>query len=146
MGLFSFDKRDDLPWLILGSSAAPQKRIKVANPVVELDGDEMTRIIWAWIKEMVGCLRRVFFSFDHYFSSLFFLTSMSTANIMIWVWKIAMRPMIKSLLNRHMRLNATMLELNVQRSHPMNNVWKVNSSFAKPNRLGSFSETLFFFW
>ncbi|CAF0726193.1 unnamed protein product [Didymodactylos carnosus] len=30
-----------------------QKRIKVANPVVELDGDEMTRIIWAWIKEML---------------------------------------------------------------------------------------------
>lgn len=29
------------------------QRIKVANPVVELDGDEMTRIIWAWIKEML---------------------------------------------------------------------------------------------
>jgi isocitrate dehydrogenase len=28
-----------------------QKRIDVANPVVELDGDEMTRIIWANIKE-----------------------------------------------------------------------------------------------
>ncbi|MEZ5757011.1 MAG: NADP-dependent isocitrate dehydrogenase [Emcibacteraceae bacterium] len=26
-------------------------KIKVDNPVVELDGDEMTRIIWAWIKE-----------------------------------------------------------------------------------------------
>ncbi len=26
-------------------------KIKVANPVVELDGDEMTRIIWAWIKD-----------------------------------------------------------------------------------------------
>ena len=38
---------------VQGSSAAPQTRIKVANPVVELDGDEMTRIIWAWIKEMV---------------------------------------------------------------------------------------------
>ncbi|RIK95601.1 MAG: NADP-dependent isocitrate dehydrogenase [Proteobacteria bacterium] len=25
-------------------------KIKVKNPVVELDGDEMTRIIWAWIK------------------------------------------------------------------------------------------------
>lgn len=33
------------------------KRIKVANPVVEMDGDEMTRIIWAFIKEKVmgGC-------------------------------------------------------------------------------------------
>src|SRR6201987_392873 len=27
------------------------KKIKVANPVVELDGDEMTRIIWKYIKE-----------------------------------------------------------------------------------------------
>merc|ERR1712190_340900 len=27
------------------------KRIKVANPVVEMDGDEMTRIIWEKIKE-----------------------------------------------------------------------------------------------
>ncbi|WP_284177343.1 NADP-dependent isocitrate dehydrogenase [Rhabdaerophilum sp. SD176] len=27
------------------------KKIKVANPVVEMDGDEMTRIIWAFIKE-----------------------------------------------------------------------------------------------
>ncbi len=26
-------------------------RIKVANPIVEMDGDEMTRIIWAWIRE-----------------------------------------------------------------------------------------------
>ena len=26
-------------------------KIKVANPVVELDGDEMTRIIWQFIKE-----------------------------------------------------------------------------------------------
>lgn len=27
------------------------QKIKVANPIVELDGDEMTRIIWAYIKE-----------------------------------------------------------------------------------------------
>ena len=26
-------------------------KIKVKNPIVELDGDEMTRIIWHWIKE-----------------------------------------------------------------------------------------------
>jgi hypothetical protein len=26
-------------------------KIKVENPVVEMDGDEMTRILWAWIKE-----------------------------------------------------------------------------------------------
>lgn len=33
-----------------------QSRIKVANPVVELDGDEMTRIIWEKIKEKVRFL------------------------------------------------------------------------------------------
>ena len=26
-------------------------KIKVKNPVVELDGDEMTRVIWAFIKD-----------------------------------------------------------------------------------------------
>lgn len=25
--------------------------IKVDNPVVEMDGDEMTRVLWKWIKE-----------------------------------------------------------------------------------------------
>ena len=29
------------------------KKIKVNNPIVELDGDEMTRIIWAFIKEQL---------------------------------------------------------------------------------------------
>src|SRR6185312_91178 len=39
-----------------GRGAGPHARkrsmpkIKVANPVVELDGDEMTRIIWSFIK------------------------------------------------------------------------------------------------
>ena len=28
-------------------------RIKVDNPIVDLDGDEMTRIIWKMIKEKV---------------------------------------------------------------------------------------------
>ncbi len=26
-------------------------KIKVANPIVEMDGDEMTRIIWKYIKD-----------------------------------------------------------------------------------------------
>ena len=26
-------------------------KITVCNPIVELDGDEMTRIIWAWIRD-----------------------------------------------------------------------------------------------
>ena len=29
-------------------------KIKVKNPVVELDGDEMTRIIWSFIKDKVN--------------------------------------------------------------------------------------------
>ena len=32
-------------------SYSTASRIKVANPVVDLDGDEMTRIIWADIKD-----------------------------------------------------------------------------------------------
>jgi isocitrate dehydrogenase len=28
-------------------------KIKVAHPIVELDGDEMTRIIWSFIKEQL---------------------------------------------------------------------------------------------
>ena len=28
-------------------------KIKVVNPIVEMDGDEMTRIIWAFIKEQL---------------------------------------------------------------------------------------------
>ena len=28
-------------------------KIKMTTPIVELDGDEMTRIIWKWIKEIL---------------------------------------------------------------------------------------------
>ena len=34
-----------------GKRKAPMAKIKVDNPVVELDGDEMTRIIWQFIKD-----------------------------------------------------------------------------------------------
>lgn len=27
------------------------EKIKMTNPIVELDGDEMARVIWAWVKE-----------------------------------------------------------------------------------------------
>ena len=30
---------------------SPVSKIKVKNPVVEMDGDEMTRIIWRFIKD-----------------------------------------------------------------------------------------------
>ena len=32
-------------------SEARMSKIKVKNPVIEIDGDEMTRIIWEWIRE-----------------------------------------------------------------------------------------------
>uniref|UniRef100_A0A8C4WZY6 Isocitrate dehydrogenase [NADP] n=1 Tax=Eptatretus burgeri TaxID=7764 RepID=A0A8C4WZY6_EPTBU len=35
------------------SHAGTGRRIKVANPVVEMDGDEMTRIIWSMIKDQL---------------------------------------------------------------------------------------------
>src|SRR4029453_12923141 len=38
----------------IDSIAAPvAEKIKVENPIAELDGDEMTRIIWAFIKEQL---------------------------------------------------------------------------------------------
>ena len=43
--------------VLLYYSGAGIKKIKVTNPVVEMDGDEMTRIIWGNIKKQVdlGC-------------------------------------------------------------------------------------------
>jgi isocitrate dehydrogenase len=38
---------------IAGPVSESPSKIQVANPVVELDGDEMTRIIWAFIKEQL---------------------------------------------------------------------------------------------
>jgi len=32
------------------------KKIVVTQPVVDIDGDEMTRIIWNWIKEKVSVI------------------------------------------------------------------------------------------
>jgi isocitrate dehydrogenase len=37
----------------IDASTSSRERIKVANPVVELDGDEMTRVIWKKIREEV---------------------------------------------------------------------------------------------
>jgi isocitrate dehydrogenase len=34
-----------------GARETPMKKIKVKNPIVDIDGDEMTRVIWAKIKE-----------------------------------------------------------------------------------------------
>ncbi len=29
------------------------EKIKMTTPLVEMDGDEMTRILWKWIKEIL---------------------------------------------------------------------------------------------
>ena len=41
------------PASIASPSVPADSKIKVENPVVELDGDEMTRIIWSFIKEQL---------------------------------------------------------------------------------------------
>ncbi len=41
-------------------------KIKVENPVVELDGDEMTRIIWKFIKEKLILLVPGFSDIKYY--------------------------------------------------------------------------------
>ena len=38
-------------YLSIMPAAHPMAKIKVKNPIVELDGDEMTRVIWSFIKE-----------------------------------------------------------------------------------------------
>jgi isocitrate dehydrogenase len=38
---------------LAASIARPVAKIEVKNPIVELDGDEMTRILWAFIKEQL---------------------------------------------------------------------------------------------
>ncbi|MDR0500833.1 MAG: hypothetical protein LBG97_06265, partial [Coriobacteriales bacterium] len=35
------------------SGANINSRIKMATPLAELDGDEMTRVLWAWIKDIL---------------------------------------------------------------------------------------------
>eukprot|EP00161_Ancyromonas_sigmoides_P026337 TRINITY_DN909_c0_g1_i3.p2 TRINITY_DN909_c0_g1~~TRINITY_DN909_c0_g1_i3.p2 ORF type:complete len:431 (-),score=216.31 TRINITY_DN909_c0_g1_i3:25-1317(-) len=49
LSLFSMRKGSALPGLC--ARALAQAKIKVENPVVELDGDEMTRVIWKLIKD-----------------------------------------------------------------------------------------------
>ena len=36
------------------SFSASFRKVQVANQVVDIDGDEMTRVIWQWIKERVS--------------------------------------------------------------------------------------------
>jgi hypothetical protein len=71
--------------------SAPFQKIVVQNPVVELDGDEMTRIIWKKIREEV-CILTVsaVYRFLLVYSS-FFLTFNSISNTTIWDWNTEIR-------------------------------------------------------
>lgn len=46
------------------ASSTGLKKIKVKNPVVEMDGDEMTRVIWKEIKDKVCSARKPLASID----------------------------------------------------------------------------------
>ena len=48
-------------WIDFVSDSNKGSRIEVANPVVDLDGDEMTRVIWEKIKETVHPLLWCYF-------------------------------------------------------------------------------------
>ncbi len=48
---FDVELINKIPYLHTEINSSDMTKIKVANPVVELDGDEMTRIIWKFIKD-----------------------------------------------------------------------------------------------
>ena len=75
------------------------KKIKVANPVVDLDGDEMTRIIWAFIKEKL-ILPYLDLEIKYFDLGM----------------EIAIRPKIRSLSMRPRRSKNTMSELSARPS------------------------------
>ena len=74
-----------------------KSRIQAKNAVVEMDGDEMTRIIWEFIKEKL--------IFPYVKVILLYIVACELINLtqysrsivctMIWVYHIEMRPTIK---------------------------------------------------
>jgi hypothetical protein len=79
------------------------KKIVVKNPVVELDGDEMTRIIWKKIREEVRpslflsrCGKLTLCALSHFHSSSS-RTSSLTSNTLTSVLSIAMQSVVRYL-------------------------------------------------
>lgn len=73
---------------------AIEQKIVVQNPVVELDGDEMTRIIWKKIREEVRFTMLfivIFCGLTPFYASSSFLISNWTSNTMTSVWKTETR-------------------------------------------------------
>ena len=68
------------------------KKVKVAKPVVDVDGDEMTRVIWAWIKEKV---KKTYSYMDFSTSCLMLISRLST---MTYQFKIVTQQTTKLLL------------------------------------------------
>lgn len=105
------------------------KKIKVVNPVVELDGDEMTRIIWQVIKDKVRNYPRIEASgtLAHSTSS-FTHTLTSTSSTTTLVWNTVMRPTIRlpSMLLKLSR--STPLVSSAPPSPQMSNEWRSSSS------------------
>lgn len=110
------------------------KKIKVKNPVVELDGDEMTRIIWQDIKDKVGLsyaiLRQSLIPIVHYTVSCALYkctmnpsidrtpaTLISTSNTTILVSNTEIRPMTKSPSTQPRLSRNTQLVSNAPLSH-----------------------------
>ena len=47
-----FDKIEEIP---TGRVPCMKEKIMMKTPLVEMDGDEMTRVLWQWIKEILIC-------------------------------------------------------------------------------------------
>jgi isocitrate dehydrogenase len=70
-----------------------EDKIVVKNPVVELDGDEMTRIIWKKIREEVWILHSIVQRLKRpniASSSSFFLMFNWISSISIWALRLGM--------------------------------------------------------
>lgn len=68
------------------------KKLKVDKPVVDLDGDEMTRVIWKWIKDVVRYFFAFYSCYDYSTSNLIWI---SISNITTWEWNTETRLMTK---------------------------------------------------
>jgi hypothetical protein len=109
------------------ASSTGIKKIKVKNPVVELDGDEMTRIIWQVIKDKVRAGRSHCKAHAHMHSS-FTHTSTSTSSTTIWAWNTVTRPTTRSLSMLPRLSRSTRLVSSARPSHPMSSEWRSSSS------------------
>lgn len=124
------------------------RRIKVDQPVVEMDGDEMTRIIWEFIKEKVHEAPNYFLLFPFLYTYLCCVLTQVWAHAIhlhssswqMWMWSwstmtlvcpTGTRPMTRSLLTRHWQRRNTTLLSSVLPSHQMRPELKVGLLYAQ---------------